>query len=292
MTWLYLPSTCLPSAPELEGSNSASELPSPARVASLTWRGKPRRPQLWLRAWKRGGYIRLLSGLILPPSTLSRGVDSFIASLREIPASPTQKLAPCSAPTTTAGLPNRWSGSSKRCGRIVSSGKTSRGIPTDNSPLLSRHWKQWAIALRREYSARTKPAEAISGNGFSSWPTPAARDFRSPNSAESQQRRNADKARGQQLMNFVADLMRSTGSPFSLQAQRTRDGETSSPERRTLNPRFVDWLMALPVGWTSCEPVGTECSHWLRRMRGALSTLVSAPAAGHDRQIELAMELV
>jgi len=35
----------------------------------------------WLRAWKRGGWIRLLSGATLSPSTARRGLVSWIASL-------------------------------------------------------------------------------------------------------------------------------------------------------------------------------------------------------------------
>lgn len=38
------------------------------------------------------------------------------------------------------------------------------------------------------------------------WPTPASRDYRSPNSADSQERRNEGSSRGQQLPNFVAHL--------------------------------------------------------------------------------------
>lgn len=38
------------------------------------------------------------------------------------------------------------------------------------------------------------------------WPTPAKRDYRTPNSQESQETRNEDSARGQQLNNFVEHL--------------------------------------------------------------------------------------
>ena len=40
--------------------------------------------------------------------------------------------------------------------------------------------------------------------------------------------------------------------------------------KKRLNPRFVEWLMGLPAGWTSFEPLGTEWSRWLRLMRSEL----------------------
>lgn len=64
-------------------------------------------------------------------------------------------------------------------------------------------------------------------------------------------------------------------------ARLTPAGPTSSPERRTLNPLFVEWLMGWPNGWTGSGPVETESSHWWQAMRGELSRLVSrAPAQG------------
>lgn len=46
-----------------------------------------------------------------------------------------------------------------------------------------------------------------------------------------------------------------------------------------LNPRFVEWLMGWPLGWTDSEPVATEWCRWQRRMRSALSRLVSGREA-------------
>lgn len=42
-----------------------------------------------------------------------------------------------------------------------------------------------------------------------------------------------------------------------------------------LNPRFVEWLMGMPFGWTACEPLETPSYLWLQRMRSELSRLVS-----------------
>ena len=85
---------------------------------------------------------------------------------------------------------------------------------------------------------------------------------------------NEDSTRGQQLPNFIADSMRD-GSPFSPPDPATQDGPKSSPELHILGPRFVEWMMGWPIGWTGLEGVETESSLWWQRMRGALSRLNS-----------------
>ena len=60
---------------------------------------------------------------------------------------------------------------------------------------------------------------------------------------------------------------------FSLPAPPTPDGPTSSPDPRSLNPLFVEWLQGFPIGWTDYAPSATPSCRWLQRMRGALSTL-------------------
>lgn len=54
-------------------------------------------------------------------------------------------------------------------------------------------------------------------------------------------------------------------------------GTWTRKPRVSLNPRFVEWLMCWPLGWTGSGPVAMASFHWLRRSRGALSTLACAP---------------
>ena len=63
------------------------------------------------------------------------------------------------------------------------------------------------------------------------WPTPAARDFRSPNSKPYSERGGGKK--GEQLPNAVGGQ---------------------------LNPPWVEWLMGWPIGWTALEPLETAKS--------------------------------
>ena len=42
---------------------------------------------------------------------------------------------------------------------------------------------------------------------------------------------------------------------------------TGEISQRTLNPRFTEWLMGWPTGWTELEPAATAWCLWWRRMR-------------------------
>jgi hypothetical protein len=64
------------------------------------------------------------------------------------------------------------------------------------------------------------------------------------------------------------------------------DGETSSPERRSLNPLFVEWLMGWPPGWTASACSATGLCRWKALMRSALSAL-GLPAEAPPAQLGL-----
>lgn len=173
--WLYVPQTSSPSAQASEDLNSASALLSDcaaeALAESCTSRGKPLQPQAWSRQWKRGGFIRRLSGVTCSPSTLEHGVASFISSLREIPVRTIPSPESERERTENDSSLPKSSVSPRSAGLILSSARTSRGTRTDNSRPSSRHWKHWAIALRQEYSVRPKPEIPCAASDCSSWPS-------------------------------------------------------------------------------------------------------------------------
>lgn len=176
--WLYVPETSSPAVQASEDSNSAYCSPSAIgeRMGEVyvTWRGKPQPPQAWSRRWKQGGFIRRLSGLTCEPSTLERGVASFISSLRETPARTTPSPESAPGPMANASLPPKSPALPKSAGLILSSARTSRGTRTDSLRPSLRHWKGWATALRQEYSARPALATPCDASDCSSWPSPMA----------------------------------------------------------------------------------------------------------------------
>jgi hypothetical protein len=90
------------------------------------------------------------------------------------------------------------------------------------------------------------------------WATPAARDYRSPNSTESQVRRKGNLTRSQQLANQVVHQFGPASRPDPTTATAGASSSPATPTSRLqLNPRFVAVLMGLPPGWISCAPSAT-----------------------------------
>jgi hypothetical protein len=150
----------------------------------------------------------------------------------------------------------------------------------------------------------------------STWPTPSASEAR-----QGFQRRPEGKAsdQNQQSLSTIAVLWATPRShevgeyqysrgdktkpiqTLTGQAVSHRDrepstnGETSSPDRRSLNPLFVEWLMGWPPGWTllSAGPEltgfassATALSAWRQHMRSALLQL-GLPAEAPPAQLAL-----
>ena len=64
------------------------------------------------------------------------------------------------------------------------------------------------------------------------------------------------------------------------------NGQKSSSARRVLNPRFVEWLMGWPTGWTSFACSATALSRFKRRMRSELLSL-GLPGEAAPAQLSL-----
>lgn len=182
--WLYVPNlspeTSSPCALASEGSSSEFDLLSTVSErlveASASWRGKPQQPQAWSRRWKQGGFIRRLSGLTCSPLMRDRGVASFISSLRAIPVRTTPSPESAPEPMASGFSPPKSAALPPSAGLILSSAKTCRGTLTDNCEPSSQHWKDWATALRQEYSRRPEPETPCDASDFSSWPAPVTSD--------------------------------------------------------------------------------------------------------------------
>ena len=152
--------------------------------------------------------------------------------------------------------------------------------------MSSENWNAWVTAQRQEYSARKKRAEAIDANECSSlpWPTASTRDWKDSPGMSTERDGNA-MGRVDQLPRAVyhqarldqATLNSSGNLPGcwpTATVNDSRNGANATARRLNpksrhhagttlvdatktntgalLNPRWVETLMRIPVGW--CQP--------------------------------------
>lgn len=268
----------------------------------VTLSGKPMlRPLSW-PGWRRRAWIRRLYGTISDPSRAGRGAARWIASLRATRVSPS--VSPASVvgkailatfgPKSVASL-RRFNPAS--CSLRMS--PTTCGLDTRPSSGICF---DWVTALHRDSSRRLKSGQTIRGDGSSSsgcwttpctpgggsegrqskaargaggqnlqyqttnWPTPASRDLKGANHRD-HLKRSTGSRHLDQLPNYVCHCLH--------RVRETSDGLNSSGEPRSLNPRFVEWMMGWPHGWTDCGSPVTEWFLYRERMHSSLFTLVS-----------------
>ncbi len=226
--------------------------------------------------------------------------DSPNAALRPTLAKLVEKWpTPNSAPEAPNNGLNRGNGIERARNKTQCLGEAARALwPTakagetggyqrDNGtkgkerPNLTGLSKQWSTPRSSANENRTTKHAPSHGHGHgrtlagdamtANWPTPASRDFKGTNDVAHLEN-GTGRLHLDQLPNFVK-------FHFSHPAPATlTDGGTSSPETpsspRRLNPRFVEWLMGWPVGWTDCASPVTGLSLWKSRMRSSLWRLL------------------
>lgn len=173
MTWLYLPSECLVSAPEAEDSTSVSSSPWASDYAPfVTVNGKATQwPRSW-RGWKMRPWIARLSGMTLAPSTADRGVERWISSLAATPASHSPVLD-VDWETLMSGICGRMSPALlTRYALPSASLKMSQGTLLSDSKTSAKSYRAWVSALHRDCTRRLKLARRTNGSAYSFWPTP------------------------------------------------------------------------------------------------------------------------
>ena len=184
MTWIYLPSTSLPSAEESAAWSSLSDWLAFHRGLSLGSKGKPMGPLSWRRAWSKDCWARHLSGMTLPSSTADRGVASWISSLRATRVSPTPSPVLEQGKPTSGGSGMRSGGSFARWNPASCSWKTCQGTFLERSDEFSETWPR-AGGLRNGTAFLRRPSAPLTSViGCSSLlPTPTAMDCAGSGSA-------------------------------------------------------------------------------------------------------------
>lgn len=174
--WIYVPRGSCPSAPEPGNSTSASKWRSQMLASSAALSTKHTPATSWLRAWKMKPWMKPLFGRIYEPSTAALGVASWMASL-EVTRASRSAMPESVMEQTTLGISGQRSFDfSVRSGQHGASSKMSEGTLPRDSTSSTETFKTLVIALKQEYSARKRLAQATRERDYSSWPTAVKQD--------------------------------------------------------------------------------------------------------------------
>ena len=277
--WLYLPQTYSAYAADTEDSNSDSLWQDLKPEPSVTWRGKPMPLRTWRRLCKPGGWLRLLSGLILQPSTATRGVAQWISLLRGSRVSRTASPVNAGVQLTLDGFSKTSQGLSANADQAYCSLKTS---PDSEPAALHKHSRDLPRSgtMRRGLVEKHPTLELRTNATDSSlWPTITASTYgnnrggsagrvgpvrhslnslvktwaTSPNNSDSsKEKRWATPTARDHKDGFNPSNNAPTKSLLGRQAPRMWKAGKNTSSKVGLNPLFVEALMGLPVGWTDC----------------------------------------
>ena len=218
----------------------------------LMRKSKPSPSSAYLREWKAGNLMRLQSRLISNPSPGKRFQTEWTSSLAVTPVShlaqPGNDLEQKTQDTFGLSLQTEFG----LCDPSSASLKTSKDTSLSDSEKSLENWNQWVIKCRGEYSRRVKLAHPTNVNESSFWPTCAARDYRDTGDLSKSDWRKDGQLRSDTLPRRVDLQYRPLRGKRGLVAPANFKTNGNRPAKSfpTLNPRWVETLMGLPVGWT------------------------------------------
>lgn len=133
-----------------------------------------------------------------------------------------------------------------RQAKLKASGINGNGAGTP----LAMKVKQWTTPQAHDVTQRgsgqqpcSKAGNACLARDAAQWGTPTSRDWKDGSCEDANVPTNG--LLGRESARFY---------PHGHQDPETsRNGGESSKSTRRLNPRFVEWLMGLPTGWTDCD---------------------------------------
>lgn len=130
----------------------------------------------------------------------------------------------------------------------------------------------------RVVDANGNPRKVVLANQAANWPTPHTNCVTGPGTQgrdgglNLQTAAHSHRVPPQTGANWPTPRTcagkRSSGGNRTELVEAWESPATSGP--RSLNPRFVEWLMGLPVGWTACVPAETQSFQLWRRTHSQL----------------------
>jgi hypothetical protein len=239
--WI-LPNNYRPSSRSVPDTlDSKQDLTSPALniESSLMWKSKPTPLRTWLAKWKQDSWIRRLYGRILKPSQWACFEEQWTYLLQDIRVSRfLQRAAAGDTRTLDTYGPTlaRLSGSydpdafSLRMWTATLVSDLTKSSPT---------WRRMVTERRGAYSRRARLAAGTSVNGYISWPTPRASEYKDCGPVGSKSHIHMYNRR------YLCAWVKREDMPAG-----------------KLDPYWTEWLMGLRSGWTSLDEISTDHYGW------------------------------
>ena len=174
MTWVHVPETACPYAPEAVASTWALCSQSQAFTRDVLSSGSNTPSNALSPPSAPDTSPQPRSGTTPPLSTESPGAGTSTCSPLAILASRLAMLDNAKAQATSATYGQTWPELSMNARLNWYSSKTLKDISASASIPFCSTWSDWVIAMRADYSARRKREEHRAGSGFLSWPAAKA----------------------------------------------------------------------------------------------------------------------
>ena len=267
--WI-IPSNLFPYAQDMQGLTSESiELQAETLAQSLTVRGKCMQPKTFVRKLKKGKCTQRLSSRTLKPSLSQHFVEKWTSLLEDTHANPSVSQGNDSGEKTLDTFGRILQKEFEQQDLLYASSRTWKDTFRRASEKCRTAYDDWVIQLRLEYSQRQKLVRHTSEKGSSSlaWGTPNTLDSLPPGISkshkESQKGRRSRSSNLRDQVNSPADRERNSPGlpcfvPMLEAGQQDQTNSNTHGKSQELNPRWVEQLMGLEVGWTSLGSWGTE----------------------------------
>jgi len=260
MTWIFIPSNCLPVSASLAKDCEPGSLTWAERLApSLTLNGKLTRPASFRLACKKAAWMQHLSGATSPPLTHTNGLGPWIASLRDSRAKTCLLQADAlGSMASAAGCFLKSPALPVIAVRDTSFWRTSQASLLPPPPLWTRpkanltnaqqpaSWENWptvgGMRNGRLFQRPTlEPATGVRGGfaGHGGWATPVA--------TEHQKDRMTDEAMARELVRPSAGMALCKDVRF----WATPDCNTSTYSNGKMGPNIREQAAAWPTPRTT-----------------------------------------
>ena len=178
-----------------------------------------------------------------------------------------------------------WPGvSATRYGSSQNEGKVQHDRPSQGTPSLDTLARLWPTPRAEDAeSCGNHPGRQDSLNATARiWPTPQAHDAHptrnvpNGNGLETEAKRWRTPTAAIRRGPVDPEARKARGHMINLQDQavlgfgRQDRTKTGAESKRVLNPRFVEWLMGFPFGWTELLPLEMESFQSWRRKHSSL----------------------